>query len=92
MYRVAVFFAIFIAVAQAFVAPANRAVASPAFTRVEAPKMMMVPADNVVSNVAANANLIASTADDFGGYLFPIIGILSLGAIILYLAPPLADE
>lgn len=68
------------------------AVATPAFARATAPKMMVEGADVAISNIAANANLVASSSSDFGGYLFPIAGILSLGAIILYLAPPLADE
>jgi hypothetical protein len=54
--------------------------------------MMIEGADVAVSNVAANANLIASTAGDFGGYFFPVIGIGAVCALILFLAPPLADE
>jgi len=33
-----------------------------------------------------------SRAGDFGGYLFPVVGLAALGAVILVLAPPLADE
>ena len=53
--------------------------------------MMVEGSDFAVSNVASNANLIASNVSDFGGYLFPVFGILSLAALILYLSPPLAD-
>ena len=44
------------------------------------------------SNFAANANVVASNVSDFGGYLFPVFGIIGLAGLILYLAPPLADE
>lgn len=53
--------------------------------------MMVEGSDVAVSNVAANANLIASNVSDFGGYLFPVFGIISLAALILYLSPPLVD-
>ncbi len=53
--------------------------------------MMMEGSDFAVSNVAQNANLVASNVQDFGGYLFPVFGLLSLGALILFLSPPLAD-
>lgn len=71
------------------------AVTTPAFARTTASPKMMMPvegADVAMSNVAANANVIASAAGDFGGYLFPIVGIMGLSALILYLSPPLADE
>ena len=72
--------------------PLESTVARPAFAaRTESPKMMVEGADVAVSNVAQNANLIASNVGDFGGYLFPVFGLLSLGALILFLAPPLAD-
>lgn len=61
--------------------------------RPEPPKMtLMEGSDIAVSNVVQNANLVASNVQDFGGYLFPVFGILSLAALILYLSPPLADE
>jgi hypothetical protein len=73
--------------------PTNYTVSTkPAYARVTPPKMMIEGADVAVSNVAANANLIASTAGDFGGYFFPVIGIGAVCALILFLAPPLADE
>ena len=53
--------------------------------------MMVEGSDVAVSNVAQNANLIASNVQDFGGYLFPVFGILALASLILFLAPPLAD-
>lgn len=64
----------------------------PAYVRVTPPKMMIEGADVAISNVAANANLIASTQGDFGGYFFPVIGLGAIAALILFLAPPLADE
>ena len=42
--------------------------------------------------IAQNANLIATSADDFAGYFYPAFGIAILAAIILYFSPPLADE
>ena len=65
-------------------------VKSPA--RTSAQKMIPVEAVDVVSSVASSANVIASSANDFGGYFYPVTGLISLGAIILYLSPPLAGE
>lgn len=50
--------------------------------------------DNVAdfSELATTSNIVASTVTDFGGYLFPVFGIISLAALILFLAPPLVDE
>jgi hypothetical protein len=67
-------------------------VSSPAFARTSAPKMIPVEATEFVSSVAQNTNLIAATSDDFGGYVYPVIGIGLLATLILYLSPPLADE
>ena len=67
----------------------------PAFVAREAPKVNMmenVAADFTSNVAAASSNVVASSVTDFGGYLFPVFGIISLGALILYLAPPLADE
>ena len=56
---------------------------------VEAPKMMV---DGSVFESAANtANLIATSSEANGGAFFPVAGIVSLAALILYLAPPLVD-
>jgi hypothetical protein len=46
----------------------------------------------IVSNVISSANVIAANVGDFGGYAWPATGLLFLGAVILSLAPPLADE
>ncbi|EJK65493.1 hypothetical protein THAOC_13638 [Thalassiosira oceanica] len=81
--------ALLVAAASAFVAPANQAVATvrPAS---EAPKMMID--GSVMESVVTNANLIATNGGDNGGFFFPVIGLGSLAALILYLAPPLVDE
>jgi len=70
------------------------AVSSPAFVRTSEMKMMPMETvtDLASSVVAQNANLIATSADDFAGYSYPVIGIACLAAIILYFSPPLADE
>lgn len=56
----------------------------------------MMPVDVVdvdaVSTFAQNANVIASNAEDFGGYFYPVAGLGLLAALILYLSPPLVDE
>ena len=66
--------------------------AAPRAFKPTTPAQMMVEGSDVaVSNVASNANLIASNVSDFGGYLFPVFGILSLAGLILFLSPPLAD-
>ena len=58
--------------------------------------MKMIPMETVTgmanSFVAQNANLIATSSDDFAGYRFPIFGIACLAAVILFFSPPLADE
>lgn len=51
-----------------------------------------IVADIATSTIAQSTQLIASSAGDFGGALFPVFGLGALGAIILVLAPPLADE
>ena len=45
-----------------------------------------------VADIAQNTQMIASSSSDFGGMLFPVFGLVTLGAVILVLAPPLADE
>lgn len=45
------------------------------------------------SQVAAqSSNMLASNVQDFGGYAFPVFGLLALAGLILFLAPPLVDE
>mmetsp|Transcript_5027 Transcript_5027/g.13363 ORF Transcript_5027/g.13363 Transcript_5027/m.13363 type:complete len:95 (+) Transcript_5027:138-422(+) len=94
MSRVLFFLALVVVAAQAFVAPAGQALSSPAFVSQTAPKVNMMEnlADFSASNAAASSQLVASNVSDFGGYLFPVFGILGLAALILYLAPPLVDE
>jgi hypothetical protein len=55
----------------------------------------MMPVEMIdvsVSQIAANANLIATSANDNGGFLFPVVGLGLLATIILYMSPPLASE
>jgi len=61
-------------------------------TTMESPKMLIDGSVMETSDFAANANVVASNVSDFGGYLFPVFGIISLAALILFLAPPLAEE
>jgi hypothetical protein len=44
------------------------------------------------SNQVASSQMIASSVADFGGFFFPVFGIGALAGLILFLAPPLADE
>mmetsp|Transcript_26901 Transcript_26901/g.31297 ORF Transcript_26901/g.31297 Transcript_26901/m.31297 type:complete len:94 (+) Transcript_26901:77-358(+) len=93
MARTLFVFALIVAAVSAFVQPTNHAVARPAFAqRIESPKMMVEGSDMAVSNLAQNANIIASSVDDFGGFLFPIVGLGLIAFAILFLSPPLADE
>jgi hypothetical protein len=47
-----------------------------------------------LSAVSDNANLIAAKVAEYGdlGNLFPVFGLVALGATIIFLAPPLKDE
>ena len=66
-----------------------------AFTSSETSAPQMVPeqfAVEVTNFATQNSALIATSENDFGGLLFPVFGLLGLGALILFLAPPLADE
>jgi hypothetical protein len=69
------------------------ATATPAFARkATAPKMIIDGSIMEQSSAAlSNSQLIASSVSDFGGYLFPVVGIAALAALILFLSPPLAD-
>jgi hypothetical protein len=44
------------------------------------------------SSQVATSNMVASNVQDFGGYFFPVFGIVALAGLILFLAPPLVDE
>jgi hypothetical protein len=44
------------------------------------------------SSQVATSNMVASSVQDFGGYFFPVFGIIALAGLILFLAPPLIDE
>mmetsp|Transcript_588 Transcript_588/g.956 ORF Transcript_588/g.956 Transcript_588/m.956 type:complete len:97 (+) Transcript_588:136-426(+) len=94
MARTLFLFALLVSAVSAFVQPSNVALSRNTFgarPTFEAPKMMTEGSSLVTSDIAQNANLVASNVQDFGGYLFPVFGILSLAALILFLAPPLAD-
>ena len=47
---------------------------------------------SVLESAASTANLIATSSDANGGAFFPVAGIVSLAALILFLAPPLVDS
>lgn len=51
--------------------------------------MDMIPAE---SFQAASDVLIAAKDTDFGGYTGPIAGLITLGALIVVLAPPLTSQ
>ncbi|CAB9513171.1 expressed unknown protein [Seminavis robusta] len=85
MIRALFVFALIIAVAQAFVTPATQALSA---AKVEAPQMSF----DSFAEIAQSSQMIASNAGDFGGALFPVFGLATLGAIILVLAPPLRDD
>lgn len=53
---------------------------------------MMVDAP-IMESVATNVpTLIATSSSDFGGAFWPVGGIVSIAALILYLAPPLVGD
>jgi len=90
MFRTLLVFALCLISASAFAPIANHLVATP-FAGAEAPQLM----ENTItefSNQVASTQMIAASVGDFGGYFFPLIGIGSLAGLILFLAPPLADE
>eukprot|EP00532_Pseudo-nitzschia_australis_P007435 CAMPEP_0168166490 /NCGR_PEP_ID=MMETSP0139_2-20121125/2054_1 /TAXON_ID=44445 /ORGANISM="Pseudo-nitzschia australis, Strain 10249 10 AB" /LENGTH=91 /DNA_ID=CAMNT_0008083689 /DNA_START=61 /DNA_END=336 /DNA_ORIENTATION=+ len=91
MYRTLTLFALCIAAASAFAPIAQQAIATPMVGQDAAPQFM----ENTItefSNQVASSQMIASSVSDFGGYFFPLFGIISLAGLILFLAPPLADE
>ena len=65
--------------------------AMPAFTRTATAPKMIIDGSIMEQSVLANPQLIASQVSDFGGYLFPVFGIIALAGLILFLSPPLAD-
>ena len=68
-------------------------VSRPSIVR-DAPKMNLIEPTAIAdfSTQVASSQMVASSVADFGGYFFPIIGLGSLAGLILFLAPPLADE
>ena len=95
----------FVGSAVSFSAPAARAQrqlanARPVATQQrnkQAARMVAVDAaavDAVISasDVLRSVLVVAAEESDFGGYVGPAIGLLSIGAIILALAPPLKDN
>lgn len=82
--------ALLVAAASAFVAPVNKAVGMSGRSVPMAPKMMID--GSVIESAANSANLIATSNGDNGGFFFPVVGLVSLAALILYLAPPLVEE
>ena len=69
-------------------------VSAPALVAREAPQLNMIDPSAVTefSNQVASTQMIAASVGDFGGYFFPVVGLGSLAGLILFLAPPLADE
>jgi hypothetical protein len=47
---------------------------------------------SVMESAINNANVIATSSNDFGGAFWPVAGIVSIAALILYLAPPLVGD
>ena len=60
-------------------------------TRV-APRQMIIDGSIIESTVTQATNLIATNGGDNGGFFFPVAGIGSLAALILFLAPPLKED
>jgi hypothetical protein len=65
----------------------------PAFGRQSAPQAPKMMIDgSVMESAVNNANVIATSSSDFGGAFWPVAGIVSIAALILYLAPPLVGD
>ena len=92
MVRSLFIFALLVSVTSAFVAPANRAVANHGRTTSTTAPKMMIDASIVESAATNMPNLIATSSSDFGGAFWPVAGIVSIAALILYLAPPLVGD
>lgn len=52
----------------------------------------MIIDGSVMESAASTANLIATSSGENGGFFFPVAGIVSLAALILFLAPPLKED
>ena len=52
----------------------------------------MIIDGSVMESAVNTANTIATSSADNGGAFFPVAGIVSLAALILYLAPPLKED
>ena len=52
----------------------------------------MVIDGSVVESAVQTANIIATSSGDNGGLFFPVAGIGSIAALILFLAPPLKED
>ena len=63
----------------------------PAFARTATAPKMIIDGSIMEQSALVNPQLIASQVSDFGGYLFPVFGIIALAGLILFLSPPLAD-
>jgi hypothetical protein len=51
--------------------------------------VMVSDVATMTTSIAQNVNLIATSAGENGGYFYPVAGLASIAAIILYLSPPL---
>ncbi len=65
--------------------------AAPAAQVTRASNANMVIEPEAVTTLANMGNTIAASADDFGGYFIPIIGLGTLSAVIALLAGPVED-
>lgn len=62
-------------------------------TRRSVASMSLVPvvASDAVPSTVVDALTLAAREGDFGGYLFPIVGLLSIVVIIALLKPPVKE-
>ena len=52
----------------------------------------MVIDGSVVESAVNTANIVATSIGDNGGLFFPVAGLGSVAALILFLAPPLKED
>ena len=52
----------------------------------------MVIDGSVVESAVNTANIVATNSGDNGGLFFPVAGLASIAALILFLAPPLKED